>query len=82
MSIASLPSADFASSLTPMTDDELFATMLELEEMSETRPAAENGADAEIAHKLVVTEDEINRRHPGQLLQPFLDWKKSRGLTR
>jgi hypothetical protein len=82
MSIADLPSADFASSLSAMTDDEIFETMLELEEMSERRSISGTVADAEISHKLAITEDEITRRHPGQLLQPFLDWKKNRGLTR
>ena len=32
--------------------------------------------DPDVAHKLVLTEEEIARRHPGQLLQPYLDWKR------
>jgi hypothetical protein len=82
MSIVNLPSADFASSLRAMTDDEVFETMRELEKVSEERSVAGNVVDTEISHKLALTEDEITRRHPGQLLQPFLDWKKNRGLTR
>jgi hypothetical protein len=80
MSITNLPSGEFASSLAAMTDDEVFETMRSLEELSMERSISGKDLDPEISHKLAVTEDEIARRYPGQLLQPFLDWKRRRGL--
>lgn len=81
MPISDLPSSEFASSLAAMTDDEIFETMRTLEELSAGRPGAGKSVEPEISHKLAITEDEIARRYPGQLLQPFLDWKRRRGMA-
>jgi hypothetical protein len=81
MPITNLPSREFASSLAAMTDDEVFETMRALEELSMERSMAGERPDGEISHKLAVAEDEIARRYPGQLLQPFLDWKRRRGMV-
>jgi hypothetical protein len=82
MTIANLPIADFASSLSAMTDDEVFALMRDLEALSEQQSAGGRSGDADVLHKLHVTEDEIGRRYPGQLLQPYRDWKKRLDTTR
>ncbi|MBA4797102.1 hypothetical protein [Rhizobium rosettiformans] len=66
--------ADFVSRLEPMTDDEVFAVMKELEDRSE----AGQGDTDEILSRIALVEEELDRRFPGQLLAPYLTWKKSR----
>lgn len=75
-----LPSADYARALASMTDEEVFEVMLVLEQKSEAGVAG-NDLEADIAHRLALTEEEIGRRHPGQLLAPYRDWKKKRLLS-
>ena len=67
---------EFASALTSMTEDELFVTMGELEGMSE-EPASDE-IKSEVFARIVLTESEIERRFPGQLLRPYIDWKERR----
>ena len=70
------PVEAFASRLEAMTDDELFVTMSELEKASE---AARDDA-AEILPRIALTESEIERRYPGQVLAPYRDWKQRQPL--
>ena len=66
---------DFASRLAAMIDDELYQTMELLEELSE---APERGDVDEILARIALIETEIERRHPGQLMRPYLDWKEAK----
>lgn len=66
--------ADFVLRLEPMTDDEAFAVMKELEDRSE----AEQGDADKILSRIALVEEQLNRRFPGQLLAPYLTWKKRR----
>lgn len=81
-----MPSADgtaaeFAESLTSMTDEEVFATMQELEALSEEQATRGGDVLEDLRYRLAITEEEIGRRYPGQLLQPYLDWQR-RDYTR
>ncbi|MBB3543872.1 hypothetical protein [Rhizobium sp. BK399] len=58
-----------------MIDDELYQTMERLEALSE---APKRGDVDEILARIALTETEIERRHPGQLMRPYLDWKESK----
>lgn len=68
-----LPIRDFAVSLEAMSDDELFMKMAELEKASETSDADQR---EDILVRIVVTEEIIEKRFPGQLLAPYRDWKR------
>ncbi|MBW9117331.1 hypothetical protein JNB88_27305 [Rhizobium cauense] len=70
------PSDTFARRLSEMIDDELFETMEVLEDASEAR---QNELLQEVLFRIALTEDEIERRYPGQLLVPYRDWKHNRG---
>ena len=70
------PVEDLASRLEAMTEDELFATMSELEKASEAAAADA----AEILPRIALTESEIERRFPGQVLAPYRDWKQRQPL--
>jgi hypothetical protein len=65
---------EFASALASMTEDELFSTMRELENLSE-EPGAEQ-INSPVFARIVLTESEIERRYAGQLLRPYREWKK------
>ena len=67
------PVNDLARRLALMIDDELFAVMKLLERESEA-PAPVNLED--ILARIALTEDEIERRYPGQLLVPYRDWRE------
>ncbi|MBX5181190.1 hypothetical protein HJB88_00820 [Rhizobium sp. NZLR5] len=71
------PVDDLASRLEVMTDDEVFMTMSELERASE---AAGDHAAREILPRIALTESEIERRYPGELLAPYRDWKQRQPL--
>ncbi|QKK27139.1 hypothetical protein [Rhizobium hidalgonense] len=71
------PVEDLASRLEAMTDDEVFATMSELERASE---AAGDDAAEEILPRIALTESEIERRYPGELLAPYRNWKQRQTL--
>lgn len=64
---------EFASALDAMTDDELFELMADLEKQSEAlnRPSPTD----EVFAKIVLTENAIERRFPGQMLLPYKEWK-------
>ncbi|MCH4547395.1 hypothetical protein MK632_16700 [Rhizobium changzhiense] len=64
---------DLASRLEAMTDDELFVIMSALEKASDT---AEEDTLEEILPRIALTESEIERRYPGDLLAPYRDWKQ------
>ncbi|MDK4732276.1 hypothetical protein [Rhizobium sp. CNPSo 3490] len=71
------PVEELATRLEAMTDDELFLTMSALEKASN---AARNDATAEVLFRIALTEDEIERRYPGQVLAPYRDWKQRQPL--
>ncbi|MGG7577140.1 hypothetical protein NMA58_22950 (plasmid) [Rhizobium sp. YTUHZ045] len=71
------PVEELATRLEAMTDDELFLTMSALEKASN---AAKNDATAEVLFRIALTEDEIERRYPGQVLAPYRDWKQRQPL--
>ena len=71
------PVEELATRLEAMTDDELFLTMSALEKASN---AAKNDATAEVLFRRALTEDEIERRYPGQVLAPYRDWKQRQPL--
>ncbi|EJZ18461.1 hypothetical protein RCCGEPOP_25372 [Rhizobium sp. Pop5] len=54
-----------------MNDDELFSTMSNLERASEAAEDVE-----EILARIALTETEIERRYPGELLAPYRNWKQ------
>ncbi|EJC84032.1 hypothetical protein Rleg4DRAFT_6200 [Rhizobium leguminosarum bv. trifolii WSM2297] len=71
------PVEDLSSRLGAMTDDEVFATMTELEKASD---AAGDDAAEEILARIALTESEIERRYPGELLAPYRNWKQRQPL--
>lgn len=71
--LISEPVEDFASRLEAMTDDELFVTMSKLE-----RASIEDAEDT--LPRIALTETEIERRYPGELLAPYRNWKKKQPL--
>ncbi|MDF8357544.1 hypothetical protein [Ensifer adhaerens] len=68
-----IPVADFAYRLEAMTKDEVFSVMTDLEAASGRVEGAER--DEVLAH-IVITEEEIEKRFPGQLLAPYREWKR------
>ncbi|MGZ2442230.1 hypothetical protein [Sinorhizobium medicae] len=69
--------AEFADRLAAMTDEEVFATMQELEDTSEgIRP--EDRDDSDVFAQIAMVETAIEDRFPGQLLAPYKDWKQRR----
>lgn len=68
-----IPIADFAGRLEAMTQDEVFSVMSDLEAVSE---CAEGSEREEVLSRIALTEEEIQKRFPGQLLAPYLEWKK------
>ncbi|RUM23942.1 hypothetical protein EFQ99_18380 [Rhizobium vallis] len=71
------PVKELTSRLGAMTDDELFILMNDLEQASE---AAGDDAIEEILPRIALTESEIERRYPGELLAPYRDWKQRQPL--
>ncbi|MDF0663560.1 hypothetical protein RJJ37_32170 [Rhizobium redzepovicii] len=69
--LISEPVGDLVYRLEAMTDDELFATMSSLEKASEAAEDAE-----ETLARIALTETEIERRYPGELLAPYRNWKQ------
>ena len=68
--------SDFAIRLEAMTSDEVFATMSSLEIHSE-----DDASDREeTLSRIMLVEEEIERRFPGQMLTPYRDWKKEQPL--
>ncbi|MBB3965837.1 hypothetical protein [Rhizobium metallidurans] len=66
---------EFAARLEAMSDVELFETRDGLESTSE-RTSFDKNCDT--FAKIVLTESVIERRFPGQLLQPYKAWRKYR----
>ncbi|MGZ2488249.1 hypothetical protein ACVITL_006834 [Rhizobium pisi] len=71
------PVEELATRLEAMTDDELFLTMSELEKASN---ATQNDAAEEVLFRIALTEEEIERRYPGQVLAPYRDWRQRQPL--
>ncbi|MEZ2223473.1 hypothetical protein [Rhizobium sp. RCC_161_2] len=71
------PAGNAASLLEAMTDDDVFGAMNVLETISEDAEEAERD---EILSRIVLVEEEIERRFPGQVLAPYRDWKKNQPL--
>ncbi|MBB3136023.1 hypothetical protein FHS26_003770 [Rhizobium pisi] len=71
------PVEELATRLEAMTDDELFLTMSELEKASN---ATKNDAAEEVLFRIALTEEEIERRYPGQVLAPYRDWRQRQPL--
>lgn len=67
---------DLASRLEAMTDDEVFTAMRNLESHSEDA----SGDRDEILSRIVLVEEELERRFPGQLLAPYRTWKNDQSL--
>jgi hypothetical protein len=77
---ADFDAADFADRVAAMSDDELFGTMLRLEEESEDiSPAERDGSD--VFAKIALVETAIEDRFPGQLLAPYKDWQQRRATS-
>ncbi|EJB02135.1 hypothetical protein Rleg9DRAFT_0915 [Rhizobium leguminosarum bv. trifolii WSM597] len=74
--LLSEPVEDFAVRLEAMTDEELFTTMNSLEEASEAAEDAE-----ETLARIALSETEIERRYPGELLAPYRNWKQRQPLS-
>ncbi|EJT00976.1 hypothetical protein [Rhizobium sp. CCGE 510] len=71
------PVEDLASRLEAMTDDEVFMIMSALEKASDI--SREDAAE-EILPRIALTESEIERRYPGELLAPYRNWKQRQPL--
>ncbi|MBB4277923.1 hypothetical protein [Rhizobium mongolense] len=69
--------ADFARSIEKWTDDEIFELLAKLESDSESASSSEE-LEPDIQAKIVIVENEIEKRFPGQLLAPFKKWKRDR----
>lgn len=72
--MSDLTEKEFASALNSMTEEELFLMMSDLEVLSEKR--GEVPVNSDLFSKIVLTESEIERRFPGELLLPYKNWKK------
>ncbi|MFK0278677.1 hypothetical protein ACIQUG_33795 [Ensifer sp. NPDC090286] len=68
-----IPIVDFAGQLEAMTGDEVFSLMSDLEAASECGDGPERN---EVLSRIALTEEEIQKRFPGQLLAPYREWKK------
>ncbi|SDA92882.1 hypothetical protein [Sinorhizobium sp. NFACC03] len=68
-----IPIADLAGRLETMTQDEVFSVMTDLEAASES---AEGTEREEVMARIALTEEEIQKRFPGQLLVPYREWKR------
>lgn len=64
--------SDYASRLEAMSVDEVFLDMSVLEKHSE----AETSDRDETLSRIMLVEEEIEKRYPGQMLAPYRDWKK------
>ncbi|WP_409995803.1 hypothetical protein [Rhizobium leguminosarum] len=73
MKFAAVSEREFALVLEAMTDDELFELMADLEKRSEALNRA--SPTDEIFAKIVLTENAIESRFPGQMLLPYKEWK-------
>jgi hypothetical protein len=69
------PIGDLVARMETMTDEEVFTAMRQLELASEA--AREAGRDHILA-RIALVESEIERRHPGQVLAPYREWKRRR----
>ncbi|WP_208245430.1 hypothetical protein WGT02_34545 (plasmid) [Rhizobium sp. T1470] len=67
--------ATFADRLSAMTDDEVFLRMQDLEKQSEALSRARMDLDDILAF-IALVETEIERRFPGQALQPYKEWQR------
>ena len=68
-----IPIADFAILLEAMTNDEVFSVMADMEAGSERLEDTER---EEVLSRIALVEEEIEKRCRGQLLAPYLEWKK------
>ncbi|MBN7808845.1 hypothetical protein JZX86_26310 [Agrobacterium rosae] len=68
--------ADFATRLEAMTNDEVFSIMSSLEKHSEDDVRDQE----EVLSRIMLVEEEIERRFPGRMLTPYRDWKKEQPL--
>ena len=69
--------AEFADRLSPITDQELFGLMQELEDESEGVPSDKRDS-SDVFARIAMVETAIEDRFPGQLLAPFKDWQQQR----
>ena len=70
-------SDEAARELEHMTEDELFTTLMALEEESEV---VEPAGREDVLYVIALVQSEVERRYPGQLLAPVRDWKKNQLL--
>ncbi|MGV1832859.1 hypothetical protein [Agrobacterium vitis] len=77
---ADFDAGDFVDRLASMSDDELFGTMLRLEEESEDISPAERDS-SDVFAKIALVETAIEDRFPGQLLAPYKDWLQRRAAS-
>ncbi|WP_043626478.1 hypothetical protein [Ensifer sp. ZNC0028] len=69
-----IPIADFAGRLEAMSQDEVFSVMSDLE--AAASECAEGSERQEVLSRIALTEEEIQKRFPGQLLAPYREWRK------
>lgn len=69
--------AEFADQLSAMTDEELFALMQKLEDVSEDLPS-EDRDSSEVFARIAMIETAVEDRFPRQLLAPYKDWQQRR----
>jgi hypothetical protein len=72
--------AEFAQSIEKWTDDEVFELLVKLESESESASSREE-VEIGIQARIIVVENEIETRFPGQILAPFKKWKQDRSTT-
>ena len=67
--------ASFADRISPMTDDELFMSMRDLERQSETLSKDQHDI-SDVLARIALVEEEIEERYPGQALAPYKQWRR------
>ena len=78
MDVEKTPVNEISDALEAATDDEVFAMMKSLEELTDnSRPAP----SSEIFAKIALVETDIEHRYPGQLMAPYKTWKLEKLLV-
>ncbi|GAA3065672.1 hypothetical protein GCM10010520_11870 [Rhizobium viscosum] len=75
--LSTKPVDEIGAQLPAMTDEEIFGAMRWLETNSESAAGSDR---QEVLARIVLIEEEIERRFPGQVLAPYRDWMKNHPL--
>jgi len=72
--------AKFELSLHGMPEAELFRLMKTLEEQALVA-VQDNADDSELFAMIEMVETQVEKRHPGQAMMPYKQWRETRGKS-